>query len=778
MKQSLRVGCLLLLAAIIASVASAQSPRADIAWLAGGHISPISSVAYSPDGTALASSGYFGDTLKLWNASDGRMVRTFGNTVGSSFIFGPMVPITFLPDGHTIIAIGEGAAIGVWNVADGRLLRTINVTGSDLALSHDGTLIAVAANNVIKLVRFSDGVVVRSIAWPSDMVQRVAFSPDDMAVAGGDRAGTLRTFRVSDGGSLLSFPAHSGNITTLRYSIDGARIASSSVDHTVKLWGSSSGQLMGTLSGHGDSVNTIALSPDGALLASGSQDNTVKLWSMPGGTPLGTLNQPSPVNSLGFNASSNKLAVAIRDELREWDVPNQTLVRNLARASNPISGTVFTPDNSKVVSGSYDGRVSVHDVETGALLRQVIPGGNVFAVAASADLIAAAINVPNVIKLYRLSDGALMRTLEPAGTQLYTYSATFSPDGATLATGHFQSLVRVWNVADGALIRILGPGGASGSVNALAYTPDGSQLVTAWSDGFVRVWDNQGNLIRSMGPAGQPLSTVAISADNQFALAGGESGLLQLWRIDTGASVYSFTGGTRVTEARFTPSGFAFYAGHSDSSLFGISTLRIYRTSDHALLETYNLETGGFGSNPSGPLALDVSADGKHLSYGRDDATVAMAYNTLIAAPSSATLFAGNLVHGSFQDLLMADDTAFVARPLSLAGSVQIDISAHSPLPDPTSLSFQIVASAAAFGLRQEVWMWNAQSGALELVDTHTTTTRDQTVRVDLGPNFSRFIDASGNVMARMKWSGSGLMPSGARIWQVNVNQAVWAAGL
>jgi WD40 repeat protein len=153
-------------------------------------------------------------------------------------------------------------------VADGRLLRTINVSGSDLALSRDGTLIAVAANNLIKLVRFSDGVVVRSITWPSDMVQSVAFSPDGTVVAGGDRAGMLRTFRVSDGGTLLSFPAHSGDITALRYSNDGSRIASSSADHTIKLWGSSSGQLIGTLSGHANTVNAIAFSPDGALLAS------------------------------------------------------------------------------------------------------------------------------------------------------------------------------------------------------------------------------------------------------------------------------------------------------------------------------------------------------------------------------------------------------------------------------------------------------------------------------------------------------------------------------
>lgn len=113
MKKSLRVGHLLLLAALAATVASAQSPRADISWLAGGHISPIASVAYSPDGTMLASSGYFGDTLKLWNVSDGRMVRTFGNVVGSSFIFGPMVPITFLPDGRAIMTtVSEYKAVG------------------------------------------------------------------------------------------------------------------------------------------------------------------------------------------------------------------------------------------------------------------------------------------------------------------------------------------------------------------------------------------------------------------------------------------------------------------------------------------------------------------------------------------------------------------------------------------------------------------------------------------------------------------------------------------
>jgi hypothetical protein len=510
---------------------------------------------------------------------------------------------------------------------------------------------------------------------------------------------------------------------------------------------------------------------------------------MPDGLLAGTLLQPGAVDAVNFNPASTRLAIAAANELREWDAANLTVLRGLVRASNRITGTPFTPDSSKVVSASWDGKVSVTDVASGALLRQMQAGGagaSVFAVATSSDTVAAGINVPSVIKLFRLSDGALLQTLNP-GPQTYTRSAAFSPDGATLATGHFGNVGRLWNVADGSLLHTLGTGAGSGDMNGIGFTSDGSRVVTASSDGFVRVWDTGGNLLRSMGPAGQALSAIAISPDNQFALAGGQLGLIQLWRIETGELVYGFVGSGNkdVTQLRFTPSGSAFYAGRSDNGS-NPGTLRIYQTSDHALLASYNSESGVIGNNPTGPMVVDVSPDGKYLSYGREDATVVLAYNSLIAAPTSAVAVAGQISKGSFADLVVPDGKMFAARPTatSAVGSapVQIDLSARLPLAGATRVSFQIVGSASVDGVQQEVWMRNAQTGILELVDSHPLTTVEQTIRVDFGANFARFVDKAGNLAARLKWSRpsvNGKRPESApNDWLVTLDQTVWAAGL
>src|SRR5438045_394559 len=91
--QQFHIRSLLLFVMLVAPVVSAQSPRPDIAWFAGGHPQVVS-VAYSPDGKILASGGHFADTIKLWRTSDGSMIRSLQTNNGNLFIFGPMLPVT------------------------------------------------------------------------------------------------------------------------------------------------------------------------------------------------------------------------------------------------------------------------------------------------------------------------------------------------------------------------------------------------------------------------------------------------------------------------------------------------------------------------------------------------------------------------------------------------------------------------------------------------------------------------------------------------------------
>jgi WD40 repeat protein len=133
--------------------------RPDIVWMRGRHTDGVSSVAFSPDGSLLAS-GSWDRTIKLWRVADGSLVRTLtGHTDGVS-------SVAFSPDG-SLLASGSGyrdRTVKLWRVADGALLRTLEGHTdwvSSVVFSPDGSLLASGSGDrTVRFWRVSDGALV------------------------------------------------------------------------------------------------------------------------------------------------------------------------------------------------------------------------------------------------------------------------------------------------------------------------------------------------------------------------------------------------------------------------------------------------------------------------------------------------------------------------------------------------------------------------------------------------------------------------------------------
>ena len=114
----------------------------------------FSGLAFSPDGKRLAASGrkVFGKGYGwIWDLEAGRGIQSLWGLAS------PISQIRFSPDSKLIAALANNWEIGLWEVATGRLLHIIGAQkGSisalaQLTFSADGSRLAFAANNTASL---------------------------------------------------------------------------------------------------------------------------------------------------------------------------------------------------------------------------------------------------------------------------------------------------------------------------------------------------------------------------------------------------------------------------------------------------------------------------------------------------------------------------------------------------------------------------------------------------------------------------------------------------
>jgi WD40 repeat protein len=269
-----------------------------------GHTQPLLAVAFSPDGSCIASGGYghvhsgaSDGKVRLWDVATGT-VRAPLESVTENHAASCVRAIAFSRDGK-LLAVAARSFIQLWQTeAPHALQQSWRVLDGGchcgvqaVCWSPDGALLACATDNGLVKLWETTAFACTSTFTASDagkhaLIACICFSPCGAKLATSGYDYTAKIWDLATTACLATF-GHRNWVVSCCWSPSGGMLATCDYsDNTITLWDPKTLAVKGTLRGHTTSVFSLAWSPDSAFLASGSRNNIVKLWPMIWSTAL------------------------------------------------------------------------------------------------------------------------------------------------------------------------------------------------------------------------------------------------------------------------------------------------------------------------------------------------------------------------------------------------------------------------------------------------------------------------------------------------------------
>lgn len=281
-----------------------------------GHSELLWSVAWSPDGSRIASAGS-DKTVQVWEARTANPVLTYSRHAQE------VLSVAWSPDSSRLVSTDSEHIARVWQAQTGQHMLTY--------LGH------------------------------ADQVWTAAWSPDGalIASAGGDK--TVQVWEAATGERLLTYRQHKGTIDALAWSSDGTQLASASDDRTVHIWQARTGATALAYPGHSDEVWAVAWASNGSLIASAGRDKTVHVWQPQTGRQILTYRgHTNWVRNIAWSPTRPVIASASYDgTVQVWEATTGRTLFVYRGHTREVLTLAWSPDGTHIASAGGDGTVQV-----------------------------------------------------------------------------------------------------------------------------------------------------------------------------------------------------------------------------------------------------------------------------------------------------------------------------------------------------------------------------------------------------------------------------------
>jgi len=302
-----------------------------------------------------------------------------------------------------------------------------------------------------------------------DAINSLAMSPDGKLIASGAFYNGAVQIWDSRSHEPVGIPCrHGSRVTSVCFSPDSRWLLSGSSDKTIRMWDCRTGQeIRSAFLGHTSDVTSVCT--DGQRIVSASRDKTIRIWSCDTHQLIWTpIDVAREVFAVALS-SDGHIGAGVGSDVLIFHIETRQHIASMKGHTGDVLSVTFSPDGSRIASGSQDGTVRLWDVQTGR------------------------------------------QTQSYDGHEGRVTSVAFSSDGQWIASGSLDRTIRVWDSKTGQLVGL--PLKVDiGFANNLCFSPDTLHLISrsnctihSWS--ALAKWQNPAQQITTIHLSRRPASS-------------------------------------------------------------------------------------------------------------------------------------------------------------------------------------------------------------------------------------------------------------------------------